>query len=531
MKTQTKGPFLGINNRLPDFALHVDKVGDYLRDAVNVDIDNSGSPRRRQATEKLVALTNPHSLHMLNATDGYMVIGGVMYQVAMLPAYSQSMFLVLSNDDPVAWLASGDSLYYSNGTDSGRISSGVNYPWGLPTPSDPTTSQIGGNLFEGGHQVAVAYRNDVTGEMGGVSPSSNPDVTTPTGGLRVTLPGAVSGATHIDIYISTVNGSIPMLVATVPVGTTLYDIIDYGTGREANQRFEAPLPAGTQLFMFNGCLCSVKGSDVFEGIPYRPGYYLPVEGRIPWPAAVSNVIPAQNGAYVVADQTYWIPGTHITSSKDVIRDVLPYGGVKGTSFSFGDSDNITYGWFGRDGVVLATEAGTVSAPMFENIDLIAPLTGTATVLYDRGYLRVVSCGWCLNLEKLFATRYTDYDFTSVSGGYGTKTDGIYSMSVSGKVDAMVDLGKENFGVENFKHLPAVYVGVDSETPMELTIDVPEGSYTYDARSSSENNRMQRFDPGKGLRANWYNLKLANTEGSDFNLASVSFAPVASTRRI
>ena len=153
------------------------------------------------------------------------------------------------------------------------------------------------------------------------------------------------------------------------------------------------------------------------------------------------------------------------------------------------------------------------------------------MFYDRGYVRVVSCGWCLNLDNQAATRYTGFDFTSVSGGYGTSTDGVYVLSAPGKVGAFVDLGKENFGVENFKHLPAVYVGVDSLTPMELTVSVPEGTYTYDARSSSENNRMQRFDPGKGLRANWYNLQVSNTEGSDFTLASVSFAPVASTRRI
>ena len=42
MKTQAKGPFLGINNRKPDYALHVDKTGDFLRDALNVDLDNVG---------------------------------------------------------------------------------------------------------------------------------------------------------------------------------------------------------------------------------------------------------------------------------------------------------------------------------------------------------------------------------------------------------------------------------------------------------------------------------------------------------
>ena len=46
------GPFVGINNRLPDHQLGVvergRKAGDYLRNAVNVDIDNAGRLLRRR---------------------------------------------------------------------------------------------------------------------------------------------------------------------------------------------------------------------------------------------------------------------------------------------------------------------------------------------------------------------------------------------------------------------------------------------------------------------------------------------------
>ena len=62
MKTQQLGPFLGINNRLPDFALHVDKTGDYLRSAVNVDIDNKGNLHRRKVDTLLEAMADAHSL-------------------------------------------------------------------------------------------------------------------------------------------------------------------------------------------------------------------------------------------------------------------------------------------------------------------------------------------------------------------------------------------------------------------------------------------------------------------------------------
>ena len=81
-------------------------------------------------------------------------------------------------------------------------------------------------------------------------------------------------------------------------------------------------------------------------------------------------------------------------------------------------------------------------------------------------------------------------------------------------------------------MPACYIGVSSETPMELRVSPSDDEvYEYTARSCSLDMRVQRVDVGRGLRSNWFGLSIYNTEGSDFTLASVSFAPVASGRRI
>lgn len=529
MKTISKGGFLGINNRLPDFALHKPKVGDLLRSAVNVDITNSGNIKRRKATALVQAVSGIHSLYTTTSGTRYAVIGGVLYEVT-LPTYSQSFVATLSSNDRVSYVEYAGSLYLSNGTDRLRIEGGTVYPMALPTPSAPMLSAIGGGLFAGKYQVSIAYANSLTGEEGGISPSGNIAVAD-SSGVRVALPGAVSGATHINVYASTVNGSIPFLAASIPVGTPLLDIVAPAAGREANQRFEAPLPAG-ELFLFNGMLCSFKGSEVFEGIPARPGYYVPLNqrepegGRIPFPADVAVVAPAQNGVYVVSDKTYWLAGTRMTNAEMVV-DALPYGGVPGTFFSVPNSKNV--GWFGALGIVIADTAGQATTPMAENIDLTPPASGVSAVFSDGGHYRVVSCGWCLNIENGAATSYTGYDFTSISGTYGTKADGVYDLAAAGDVPWDINLGKQDFGTEAFKHLPAVYIGVNSEVPVSLRVQTPEHDYTYDARSSATDTRIQRVDPGKGLRAAWYELSLLGE--SDFTLASVSFAPAASTRRI
>lgn len=530
MKTQRKGPFLGINNRLPATALHVDKVGDFLADAENIDIDNAGQLRRRQAAALIHPLAAPHSLYMTSDTAGFMVMASELYAVT-LPTYGATSIKALTSNAAMSYAEIGGVLFCSNGTDSGRIVGGVALPMAFPTPDAPTVAGgIGGDLPAGKYRVAVAYCNPVTGEEGGVSPSQT-IATIATGGLRITLPPTTTGATNANVYLTTLNGSVLMLATSALIGVwPTVDVIAEATGREANQRHEMPLPAG-RLFAFQGALCSYAGNEVFEGIPFRPGYCLQVGSRIPFVDEVSNVVPTENGVYVVADETFWLAGPAMTKAERV-SPILPYGGVTGTAFEVpGDGKQV--GWFGDEGIVIGDKLGQVKAVMTDNIDLEAPSSGNSMVFTDRGYLRVVSCGWCLNLENLRATRYTDFDFTSLSGDYGTKEDGIYALSATGKVNASVSLGKEDFGTEAKKALPAVYLGVQSEAPMLLNVSSPkQGSYSYSARSyNADALELHRVDPGKGLSATWYDLSIANVDGSDFIMASVSFAPVASTRRI
>ena len=543
MKTKPSGPFLGINNRLPDYALSVRDKGDWLRDAVNVDIDNAGRVRRRAEATLIQAMTNADSLYMTSATAGYLRRGAAIYAIA-LPTYSETLFKVLGADAPLSWAEFNGSLYYSNGTDSGRIEGGVAYPWGLATPNAPTCTTIPGALYAGTYQVGVSYCNNVTGEEGGISASSNPSPSAD-GGVRVTLPGASAGATHVNVYFSTVNGSIPMWIGSYAIGTASIDVVEEPTRmRESGGRFESPLPSGTQIFMANGRLCSVSGNRINLGSPARPGYYIPIDGRqraegapmdygyITFPAPVDLVIPTQFGVYVAYGSiTQFFAGADFAAA-EMVKDVLPYGAVPGTAFVVPHRENPLVGWFGSHGIVLGDPQGTVKDAMIDNIDLTPPASGSSVVVQSDGYRRVVSCGWCLNLESNAATRYEGLPITSSAQGYVTMPDGLYLLAGTGKVDAHVDLGKKDFGSERLTSLPACYLGVSSDTPMELRVTTPDHEdYRYEARSSSTDLRIHRVDPGKGLRANWYDLSIYNTEGSDFTLASASFATVDSSRSI
>ena len=537
--TTKLGPFLGINNRLPDHALLVDaKTGEaFLRTAENVDIDNARAVRRRTGRTRVQPLTNPHSLKRIGGR-WLMVIGLGLYEIT-LPAYSQTLLKVLTSTDPMSYEEWSGDVYFSNGTDAGRISaSGQVFPWAMPSPAQPVVSTIAGSLLPGTYQVALTYVNTATGEESGCAGSNNYDLTA-AGALRVALPAGTPGATHVRIYCSPVNGGVLIWQATVALGASSYDITAVSlAGAQCTTLYQEPLPPGRQVAKVNGRLCSISGKLVYLGTSYRPGYYLPSEGFIAFPGEVSNIVPAQTGTYVVADMTYWFPGADLQKPEGPLADVLPYGGVPGTAFKLPNNSRV--GWFGARGLVIADTQGAAEAVMSDNIDLVAPASGFSAVIGEAGYWRILSCGWAVNATNLAATTYSNFAFTSISEGYGTLADGLYALAgaddAGAEILAKVSFGKVDFGSEALKLMPAAYAGFASESPLSLTVGYVDETgdfveYDYPTRAQCQSLAVQRFDTGKGLRANWFELAVSNTDGADFQMAFISFEPSASQRRI
>lgn len=530
MKTIPLGPFLGVNNRLPDFSLRT-RDGTFLRRADNVDVDNSGHLRRRGGRTLVQAMSLPHSLFAsADKSVRLLVRDSALYTVS-LPTYSETLLKLLASNSPMAYAEYASDIFFSNGVDFYRLNAGSVYPAALATPDQPAVVAIGGALPPGRYQVGVTYFNSTTGEEGGCAGTTNIELVTE-GALQVVLPPASPGATHARVYVSQTNGEVPGLYATAALGTPTIDITSLDTTSTLMTAYQEPLPACRRLFVHNGRLCGVTPAGVLVySEPYRPGYWVPTN-YIAFEEPVSVAISAQFGVYVVADKTRWIPGD-INAPEDKITDALPYGGVPGTEFVFPNSSKV--GWFGAKGVVVADPQGQAEAVMADNVDLTPPASGLSVVLDGGGYRRVLSCGWCVNLENLAVSTYSAFDLTSAADGYATLVDGIYALTGSddngAEIQSTIRLGKQDFGTELLKRMLAVYLGVNSSSQMQARLEVPGADYTYNARACSDDLTVQRIDPGKGLRANWYDLTLMNQDGADFTLASVSFVPAAVSRRI
>lgn len=521
MKTVSLGPFLGINNRLPQTKLRVADKGDYLSSAVNVDVDDSGSLRRRDSELLVQAMTAPHSMF-----ENYFVRDAVIYSFTATPSYSETLAKVLSSNATMTWVRHGSDVFYSNGVDSGRITSGTFYPIGLPTPAAPACAAIAGTMHAGIYQVALTFLNDVTGEEGGLSPTTQASLTLD-GGLRVTLPSVPTGATHVNVYLTGTNGVLPYLLGKYSAASV--DIAAMPTLlREAPVKLEDPLPAGS-LFLSGKRLCSIVGSLVYVGSLYRYGYYDRVEGFLSFPHAVALGVDNQMGTYIVTEQTtHWFPGD-VLNVQGAVFDPLPIGGVPGTAFRHPAKP--VCGWFGKDGFVIADHAGQAVSATAEALDQTAPASGCAFVTDRNGYERVYSCGYCMNLSNNSVTQYSSYGFTSVSGEYGTKAGGIYKLTGGGDLAWSVGFGKFDAGSDRKKGAPYVYVGATSGVPLSLNVTTESGStYSYNARSSSSSfEEIHRFDLGLGLRSNW--LKFELYQSCNFLLSSLKIMKADSSRRI
>lgn len=513
--------FLGINNKLPATSLSVE-AGRYLADAVNVDIDNDGSLRRRIATERVAAVTGVHSLF-----DGLAVLSSALYSVS-LPGGSMALSRVLESNARMSYTEVADGrLFLSNGTDSlRRTAAGAIVPWALPAPSAPTLAEIPGSLSLGRYRVALSF-SDAEHE-GALSEMALIEAS----GVRVTLPTAPEGATHVNIYITGNDGDVPMLHTSQPVGDASIDLATPADGQQSIREHEAPLPAGNRIFEFNGRLCSVSGNRLYFSQPYRYGYYRPASGVIPFPADITCAAGAQDGIYVAtATHTYYIAGRDLDSPDVAFRTVGKFGAVPGTEFEH--PDNPVFGWFSTKGFAILNPGGEVALPMSSAVDVGSlPESGASVVLTTDRRDRVISCGWCLSLGNGAATRYEDFDFTSFHGGFATAPDGFHSIGALDEVPYSVDFGLEDFGTSAEKRMPAIYLGAQCGDALTIRIGAKNESYDYQARSFSPDSLdIHRVDPGKGIRDNWFRISLIGDDGADFTLASVEFAPVASNRRI
>lgn len=272
---------------------------------------------------------------------------------------------------------------------------------------------------------------------------------------------------------------------------------------------------------------------------------------------------AKSVGAVLLDVSLFAAGDHVFNPRLVLgegssyiaaADVVPVGVITGRAT--GDAKLST-----RETLLLVvTGAATGRASITPSEIATAVLRGIATgaaritpthdgyavislAAVGRGTIKAIGAGQetlAISLEGGGTTRYEGFDFNSYAkigaGYFGCRPDGIYQLDgdtdAGDPIRAMVRFGKQAFGTSALKRITHAYVGVSGRGRLVLKVIAEGEEYLYVARSYDEELRVQRFDLGKGLRANWLAFELHSPDGEDFDdMASVEFAVVPLNRRI
>ena len=352
------GPFVGINNRLHDHQLGIvergRKAGDYLRNAVNVDLTAAGTLQRRKGSALTQAGTDCHSLWSDGKTAFY-VDGDTLYQY---PRTALRTGFVPGRR--VSWCKTptGDVIW-SNGTVMERIRAGASSPPGLavPNPAPTVTAASGGGLNAGVYQVAITATNADGEESGATWPIQ---VAVPEGG-RIEVSGLPG--TLVNIYVSPLNGDALYLTASTTASSYIIPVMG-AQGVQCPTLNLRPLPAGRFVREYHGRLLVADAAGIYYSEPWAYGLYNPLRGYIPL-AGITLLEPGQTGVYVAtADKTYWLSGLDVDQIERMV-ELLPYGAVEGGATRIENSNDVA--WFSARGLVIGTQDGQVKNVQEANV--------------------------------------------------------------------------------------------------------------------------------------------------------------------
>lgn len=368
----------GLNNRRPsdqlDTSLPDRTPATFLRDAVNCDISAKGAIRRRPGYA-LSTVGVVHSVWGDGKDQGYAVIDGVLSGVKV-PYGGQPIVTPITfvGHRRVSFSrgAQGE-VYWSNGTLSGRLVGEVNTPASTPAPTVPTVEVTGGALPAGRYLLAFT-RMGAAGESA-ATPMTAVEVPVNTG---LQLTGCQPGT---EVFMSGPNGEILQHVGTA-WGSSFTIALPPTDGRQCETLGLAPMPPGTIVRHALGRLVVAAGNMLVFSEPYRYGLCNPAENYIPFSAPITVVAPTQNGLYVCADQTYWLPSLPPAD----ISTVLPFGALAHSDvFLDAQSDSTQHcAWMSQRGLVVATIDGTASLVQDQNLNFSGAERGSVMLRHHLG---------------------------------------------------------------------------------------------------------------------------------------------------
>ena len=143
-------------------------------------------------------------------------------------------------------------------------------------------------------------------------------------------------------------------------------------------------------------------------------------------------------------------------------------------------------------------------------------------------------GWMMNIETGAVSRYEGFNFNSMDGDIGSMDDGIYSLSGDDNngtpIDSFVVSPRVDFGTSHLKRLTDSYVSCSSDGELTLSTIVDGQEREYTVKAKSEINTIKN-NLARGTKNRYWQIKVANKLGSNFELESIELLPQVLSRRV
>lgn len=350
--------FKGINNVSPEERLSREE----LREATNVDIDDTERLRLRKGATSQYSGTDCHSLWG-NGREAFFVEGDTLKSFDVISGVTTSLKTGLQREREMAYVDIVGDVYFSNGKTTGMIRDGAVRSWGVELPSRiPDMTAVAGALYPGTYMLTVCFVRDDGEESGAIEAGSI--TLTATGGIALAnIPQPTEAdVSLVRVYMTAASGEEFYKADEFLVGVTTRTISSAELTVPLRQYMVTPPPAGDLLEQYNGMAFIAAGAYLYFTLPHAYGMCRPHKDFFRFSKDIDMLGAVEDGLYVSADKIYFIPFNKVLEAVPLAK--APYKAVRGTmvktkaSVMGLESDEEVIACYTEQGVCVGTNGGS-----------------------------------------------------------------------------------------------------------------------------------------------------------------------------
>jgi len=369
---------------------------EYFKDAVNIDIDKTGSIQKRRGYHKVASGVITSVWASTAGLGCYGVVDGNLVQIYSDYSFSSSL-LTLNAGTTLSFEEVDNKIYFCNNYYTGIIENGVVKSWGI-TKTQPILglSSTTGNLLAGDYQVSYTFVNQ-DGIESGCSESQIITLPSDNSGISFTLSNVIDGSiVYARVYCSTQNGRI-LYYSGICLPNTSY-IISTTTSLSNPLRFFNldKAPTGQIVKYHNGRLYIAQDNILWYSEKLQYQHFHLDKNYIEFPTRIKEVMPVESGIWIGSDKLYFLSGTNPEEFSRITKDVVSV--VEGTStkvngaYSLQPLNPSNYYWLVTTnvGIYSLMEQGALVNQTVTNVELEQADSGTSLFLRANGMNQYLS---------------------------------------------------------------------------------------------------------------------------------------------